>query len=81
MLRQPFRLVHDLLIPVETEPFKPFEYCRGAFIGTASFVRILDAEKEGASIRARKKPVEQCCTRAAYVEKTCGGWRETDTRW
>ena len=81
MARETECLMHDVLVPVETEPLESFEDGALALVGAARLVRVLDAKQEGAAGLARVQPVEERGARAAHVEISRGRRSEANPRW
>ena len=64
------------LVPVEAQPAHGTQDDLGVLLGRAGWVRVVDAQDEGAVVRAGKCPVVDCGASPAHVELSGGGGRE-----
>ena len=64
------KLVDDLAIPIELEPFEAVQDGGNRRIGRSLPVGILDPKQHFAAMLARKKPVKQGRAGSSDVEKT-----------
>src|SRR5690606_7975017 len=64
----PLALEERPLVPLESEPFEPFEDRADGFRGRALAVGVLDAEEEAAAAPAREEVAEERRPGAADVE-------------
>src|SRR6478672_2779234 len=61
-------LVHDFLVPLQTEPLESFVDRARACLGAAGAVGVFDAEEKLAAVVLREQPVEQSGARTTDVQ-------------
>src|SRR6185437_5246190 len=76
--RQPLRLLVEF-VPTEVQPRQPFEDRIERGFGIPLYVRIVDAQNEGAVIVSCVQPVEDESARAADMQKPCRRGRKTNS--
>ena len=64
------------LVPVESQPAHGAQDDLSVLLGRAGWVGVIDAQDEGAVVRAGKCPVVDCGASAAHVELAGGGGRK-----
>ena len=69
-----------LFVPLQAEPAQSFKDGLHAGVGVALDVGVVEAQDHGAAVVAGVEPVEDEGSRAAHVEKTCGGGREAHSQ-
>ena len=73
-------LIHDLLVPEQSEPFEALENPARALLGTARPIRVLDAQQKVPAIMLDEQPVEESGARDADVEVARRRWCEAKAR-
>jgi len=73
MLRKIRALMHDVLVPPQSEPLEPFVDTAGARVGAPGFIGVFDPQQKLTAVMLDEEPVEEGGARASDVQ--IAGWR------